>query len=230
MILTAVKKVKDRFVPATIQHIQQNRPRLFKFIVSILHIVGIIGMSIPKTQPIFQFLTPLHLILSLGILFLFHTDWNKSFGLFALAAFTIGFGSEVLGVHTGFPFGNYSYGPVLGTKLLEVPLIIGVNWLLLVYLSGNLLHKKIKNHWLAALLSAGLMVAIDFIIEPVAIALDFWSWESDIIPLSNYLGWFGTAFIIQLIYRKLNFQKANYISPYLLIHLITFFAILNFVL
>lgn len=230
MILTAVKKVKDKFVPATIQHIQKNRPKLFKFIISILYTVGIIGMSIPITRPIFQVLTPLHLLFSLGILLLFHTDWNKSFLLFALVAFTIGFGSEVMGVHTGFPFGNYSYGPVLGIKLFEVPLIIGVNWLILVYLSGHLLHQKIKTHWMAALLSAGLMVAIDFIIEPVAIALDFWSWESDIIPLSNYLGWFGTAFIIQMIYRKMNFQKANYISPYLLINLITFFAILNFIL
>jgi len=230
MLLTAVKKVKDRFLPSLIQDIQQNRSSLFKFIISIFYLVGIIGMSIPAARPFFQILTPFHLLLSLGILLLFHTDWNKSFAVFALSAFTIGFGSEVMGVHTGFPFGNYSYGPVLGTKLFDVPLMIGVNWLILVYLSGHLLHRRIKNNWLAALLSAGLMVVIDFIIEPVAIALDFWNWESGIIPLSNYLGWFFIAFIIQMIYRMLNFQKANVISPYLLINLVTFFAILNFIL
>jgi uncharacterized membrane protein len=230
MISTAVKKVKDRFLPSVIQDIQQNRSSLFKFIISIFYLVGIIGMSIPAVRPFFQILTPFHLLLSLSLLLIFHKDWNKSFGLFAFLAFTIGFGSEVMGVHTGFPFGNYSYGPVLGTKLFEVPLMIGVNWLILVYISGHLLHSKIEKDWLASFLSAGLMVGIDFIIEPVAIALDFWTWESGVIPLSNYLGWFGIAFIIQLIYRKMNFQKTNVISPYLLINLVTFFAILNFIL
>jgi uncharacterized membrane protein len=230
MILTAVKKVRDKFLPSVIQEIQQNRSSLFKFIISIFYLVGIIGMSIPVARPFFQILTPFHLLLNLFVLLLFHKDWNKSFVVFTVLAFTIGFGSEVMGVHTGFPFGNYNYGSVLGTKLFEVPLMIGVNWLILVYISGHLLYNKIENDWLASFVSAGLMVGIDFIIEPVAIALDFWTWESGSIPLSNYLGWFGIAFIIQLIYRKMNFQKANVISPYLLINLVTFFVILNFIL
>src|SRR5689334_23098853 len=36
--------------------------------------------------------------------------------------------AEVIGVATGAIFGAYSYGEVLGFKLLEVPLIIGLNW------------------------------------------------------------------------------------------------------
>jgi putative membrane protein len=228
--LTTIKKSKTGFLPETVQEIQQKKPRLFIFIVTVLHIVGIAGMSIPAVRPIFQILTPFNLLLSLGVLMLFHTDWNKSFLFFMLFAFTIGFGSEVLGVHTGFPFGNYSYGPVLGPKLFEVPLMIGVNWLILVYLSGNLLHERIKNDWLAAIGSACLMVGIDFLIEPVAVALDFWSWESGIIPLSNYFGWFGTAFIIQVIYRKMKFQKANSISLFLLMNIIIFFASLNIII
>jgi putative membrane protein len=134
-----------------------------------------------------------------------------------------------MGIHTGFPFGNYEYGQTLGFKLFEVPLVIGVNWLLLVYLTGNLFAKKIKNDWLAACLAALLMVAIDFFIEPVAINLDFWSWEGNIIPISNYLGWLGVSFIIQLLYRKSGFLKENKISSYLLINLTMFFAILYFV-
>lgn len=228
--MTTVKKSKTGFVSETVQEIQQKKSRLFIFVVSILHIVGIVGMSIPAVRPIFQILTPFNLLLSLGVLMLFHTHWNKSFIVFILLAFIIGFGSEVLGVHTGFPFGNYTYGPVLGPKLFEVPLMIGVNWLILVYLSGNLLHDRIKNHLLAGIGSALLMVGIDFLIEPVAVALDFWSWESGIIPLSNYLGWFGTAFIIQVIYRKMNFKKANSISLFLLINIIIFFASLNIII
>ncbi|MFD2201636.1 carotenoid biosynthesis protein [Shivajiella indica] len=230
MIVGQTKKQNEISLLGIIQVIQQRKLLLFKLIISIFYVVGIIGMSIPLTRPIFQMLTPFHLLLNLGILLLFHLDWNKNFVVFSFFAFVLGFGSEAMGVHTGFPFGNYNYGPVLGIKLFEVPLMIGINWFILIYLSGQLFHKKIKNDWLASVLGGGLMVAVDYLIEPVAMALDFWSWEMDIIPLSNYLGWFGVAFIIHMIYRKSVFQKKNVISTYLLINLVLFFATLNYIL
>ena len=212
-----------------IQDIQENKSGLFKLIISVFYLVGIIGMSMPTFRPYFQVLTPFHLLLSLGILLLFHSDWNRSFLVFSILAFVIGFGSEVLGVHTGFPFGNYSYGFVLGIKLFEVPLMIGINWLLLVYLTGNLMENWVRNDFLAAGLGAGLMVAIDFLIEPVAIGLDFWTWEGGKIPFSNYIGWFGVAFLIHMIYRKSLFNKKNPISRFLMLNLIAFFVGLNFI-
>lgn len=222
-------KTENISVFTNLQKIQEKRASLYKFIIFIFHMVGIIGMSIPSLRPYFQILTPFHLLLSLGILFFFHSDWSKAFGYFAFSAFFIGYGSEVLGVHTGFPFGNYQYGSVLGFQLFEVPLMIGVNWLLLVYLTGNLFSERIQNNWLAAALGAGLMVAIDFLIEPVAIKLDFWTWENNVVPLSNYIGWFVVAYLIHLIFRRASFQKKNPISSFLLINLITFFIILNFI-
>jgi putative membrane protein len=202
----------------------------FKIIISLFYFVGIVGMSIPAIRPIFQQLTPFHLLLSLGVLMWFHKDWNVSFSIFCVVAGVIGFGSEVSGVHTGFPFGNYWYGPVLGVQVFEVPLMIGVNWLLLSYLAGHFFNSKIQNDILAALAAAVLMVAIDFIIEPVAMSLDFWYWEGDVVPLQNYLGWLGVAFVIQIIYRKSSFSKSNAVSDFLLLNLILFFAILNLVL
>jgi hypothetical protein len=202
----------------------------FKILISLFYLVGIVGMSIPEIRPFFQQLTPFHLLLSLGVLFWFHKEWNVPFGIFCLSAALIGYGSEVSGVHTGFPFGNYWYGPVLGVQVFEVPLMIGVNWLLLSYMAGHFFHTKIQNDILAALAAAALMVGIDFIIEPVAISLDFWSWEGNIVPVQNYLGWLGVAFIIQIIYRKTSFSKPNAVSDFLLLNLILFFAILNLVL
>ncbi|WP_373521246.1 carotenoid biosynthesis protein [Aquiflexum sp.] len=217
-------------IEKAVQGIQEHKSGLFKLIISVFYLVGIIGMSFPVLKPYFQALTPFHLLLSLGILLLFHSDWNRYFMGFSISAYLIGFGSEVLGVHTGFPFGNYEYGSVLGIKLLDVPLMIGVNWLLLVYLTGNLFEKRVDNDFLAAALGAGLMVIIDFIIEPVAIGLEFWSWEGEIIPLSNYMGWFVVAYFIHLIYRRAMFEKKNLISGFLLLNLIIFFAVLNFIL
>jgi putative membrane protein len=30
------------------------------------------------------------------------------------------------------------------------------------------------------------MTALDYFVEPVAMALGFWHWENDVIPLQNY--------------------------------------------
>lgn len=208
----------------------QNRLKVFQAIISVFYFVGFIGMAIPMFRPYFQVITPLHLILNFGILLYFHKGWNTSFISFLCIGFICGYGVEVLGVQTGFPFGEYWYGPVLGWQLFEVPLMIGINWLILVYCTGNLLAEKIENDWLAAALAAVLMMFIDVIIEPVAVALDFWQWEADEIPTSNYIGWVAVAFIIQIFYRKLNFNKENTISWYLLFNIIIFFALLNFIL
>jgi uncharacterized membrane protein len=203
---------------------------VFKWIIVIFHLVGIVGLSIPVLRPYFQLLTPFHLLLSTGLLLVFHKSWNTQFLVFMVAAFFIGFFSEVIGVHTGLLFGQYKYGTVLGIRVFEVPLMIGINWFLLVYLCGEIFENRIKQDFLASVLGAGLMVLMDFLIEPVAIALNFWSWENNVVPISNYLGWFFIAFIIQMIYRKLTFEKSNPLAPFLLVNLLLFFAILNFVL
>lgn len=204
--------------------------QLFKAIIAIFYIVGILGMAIPALRPYFQILTPFHLILSTVILLLFHQDWNIKFYLFVLLAFLIGFAAEVIGVQTGLLFGEYTYGTVLGPKVLGVPLMIGVNWFLLVYVTGSLVAKYIGNDFIAAGLAAFIMVLLDIIIEPVAISLEFWTWHSEEIPLSNYIGWFGVAYLIQIIYRKLKFTRSNPIAPFLLLSLAIFFGILALIL
>jgi uncharacterized membrane protein len=200
-----------------------------KIIIVALHLVGIIGLSIPEYQDLFLTLTPTQLLSSLIIILVFHRGWTDAFPIFAAAAFWIGFGSEIIGIHTGYLYGNYVYGPTLGPKLWDVPLIIGVNWFILSYLTGSL-FRKIRNDYYAALLGAIAMTALDYIIEPVAVALDFWAWKYDTIPPTNYLGWVGVSFLIHLIYRKANFDKENPISAFLLMALIIFFAVLNFTL
>jgi putative membrane protein len=209
---------------------QLNRINIFKLIILVFHIVGIVGMSISSIRGYFQLLTPFHLLLCTGLLLIFHKGWNVNFLIFSLLAFGIGFGAEVIGVHTQLLFGGYSYGSVLGYKLFEVPLMIGVNWFLLVYLSAEIFEGRIKNWLVAAILGALVMVIMDFLIEPVAVSLDFWIWEGGQIPLTNYTSWFMVALIIQLIYGKLDFKKKNPLALFLLINLTVFFGILNVVL
>jgi putative membrane protein len=39
------------------------------------------------------------------------------------------------------------------------------------------------------------MTALDYFVEPVAMALGFWHWD-DVIPLQNYMMWFITSLVI----------------------------------
>jgi putative membrane protein len=200
-----------------------------RILIVALYVVGIIGLSIPEYRDLFLKLTPVQLLTSLFLILAFHRGWSDAFPIFAAAAFWIGLGAEVIGIHTGYLFGDYVYGPTLGPMLWEVPILIGVNWFVLAYCTG-IVFSKISNDYYAAFLGATAMTALDYIMEPVAVVLDMWYWKFEVIPASNFVGWFGIAFVIHFIFRKANFEKSNPLAAILLISMILFFAILNFTL
>lgn len=183
-------------------------------VLVIFHAVGLWGLLFSGEPVYFQRLTPMNLLLTNALLFSFHRRWNVAFLLFAAVVFLVGFFSEIIGIHTGLLFGNYSYGAALGLKLWEVPLLIGLNWLMLVYITGHISNYT-GLHWAAkAFVGALLMVLLDFFIEPVAVRYDFWSWQNGHIPFSNYIGWFAVALLLHLYFQKGNFFKRNGLAPY----------------
>jgi uncharacterized membrane protein len=172
----------------------------------------------------FQNLTPLNLLLTNALLFAFHRSWNRGFILFAVLTFAVGFFSEVVGIHTGLLFGDYTYGQALGTKVWEVPLLIGLNWLMLVYSTGHLSNYTSWPWWGKAVLGTLLMLLLDFFIEPVAMQFDFWSWHGGSIPVSNFIGWFAVAFILQLYFQRDHFKQHNLLAPYIYVVQLIFFV------
>lgn len=199
-------------------------------LLAIFHLVGIFGLSHTQWQPFFLSLTPFNLLLTLGIFFFANSNIDKKMILSFLITFIIGYGVEVAGVHTGVLFGIYHYGSALGIKLLDVPLLIGVNWFLLAIASRGIVEKISKKRYVHIVLAALLMVFLDILIEPVAIQLDFWSWENNIIPMQNFVMWFLTAFIIQLILSKLMPHLNIVICLGVYITQLFFFGILNLIL
>lgn len=191
---------------------------------------GIVGLQVPSLSPLFRSLVPLNLLASLLLLLLFHTDWKPSFLFYGLLSATLGFLVEVLGVHTGFVFGQYEYGATLGWKLWEVPLIIGVNWLMLTYCCGVLCDRLSVPVYLKAILAASLMVLLDLWIEPVAIQLDFWTWLEPEIPVRNYLGWWIVSLVILSIWYGLPFRKQNRLAAPLLLLQFVFFIVNSFII
>lgn len=178
------------------------------FIILIFHVVGFIGFIVNPVY--FKTLSPVNLLLSAGLIVLMahQTSW-QFYGSLLLVA-VLGFFVEVVGVKTELIFGSYVYGKALGFKLLSVPLLIGVNWAILLYSTAQL--SKFKNPLLNALFGAFLMVALDYFIEQNASKFDFWYWKEAIIPLQNYIAWFIISFLLNLLVQKQLAQKPNFTS------------------
>lgn len=205
-----------------------NQKNAFYLLLA-MHIAGVIGLSIPATEQLFKSLTPFNLLATAAIVLHFEQKKGTRYGLFILLTFLIGFFAEVVGVRTGILFGEYSYGATLGFKWLDVPLAIGLNWVVLIYGTALLSQKITNSRGIQVLIGAMLMVATDFLIEPVAIQYDFWSWNATDIPLQNYLGWFLLALLLHGLASILINNSNNSLAIKLLYIQVGFFLILNII-
>jgi putative membrane protein len=212
-------------------YLKNNWFSLAVYNIILIYIVGIVGISFSSeaNQQLFLQLTPLSLILTIIHISFTHKKWDFKFISIAIFIFLFGFFIEVIGVKTEAIFGTYYYGKTLGYKLLDVPIIMGLNWLLLIYAIATSLHK-IKSIWIYSILAATLMTSLDFLIEPIAIKLDFWQWQNNTVPLQNYLAWFILSFILFYIFRLTNGIIENRFSKIILIIQFVFFGMLNILL
>ena len=204
-------------------------PKAAIIVISVYYLVGIIGLTQDITFNLFKALVPFTLLCSLYFLWLFHEKNMARDYLYFLLIFILGFIIEAIGVNTGLIFGPYEYGRTLGFKLFETPLLIGVNWLLLTYSVLVLTGSFLKNKWLKYLVSAIFMVLYDIVLEPVAIRLDMWQWEGEVVPIQNYIAWFAISFIFLMILDLTIKQIRNKIATALFIVQFLFFAALNII-
>lgn len=147
--------------------------------------------------------TPFNLLLGALILcwnFPIKNGW-RSITIWTVV-YILGMSAEMVGVNTGILFGNYHYGENLGVKWFGVPLIIGINWIVLTFLTASICKRYIRNKWLAPICGAVLMVLLDFFMEPIAPVFDFWHWDAGYAPLKNFVDWFMVSFIMQLLVKN----------------------------
>ncbi len=175
--------------------IKKNIPLV---IICIFQIIGFVGFVI---NPVFfNSLSPVNLLLSAVLVLVMSKQDNwKFYGSLLLVA-VLSFFIEVLGVKTELIFGSYYYGNSFGYKLFSVPLLIGLNWAMLLYSTSQ--FSKFKNTIINALFGAFLMVFLDFFMEQNAQKFDFWYWKDGIIPLQNYIAWFLISFVFNLLVQK----------------------------
>ncbi|MGA0074937.1 MAG: carotenoid biosynthesis protein [Flavobacteriaceae bacterium] len=210
------------------------------FLALLFHGTGVLGILFTPYKDWFVSSTPLVLLFMFFLLANTQLKAIKNFLLSFAIAFVISMGTEIIGVNTGLLFGQYQYGPVLGPKILGVPWLIGLNWFVIVYCSGSfMIHSlelmKSKFNIRVTATSSTAMVVLggaamatffDFILEPVAVKLNFWTWNNGDIPLYNYLCWFLVSAVLLRINLQLKKFNAHVFASSLLIIQVVFFLML----
>ena len=200
-------------------------------IVYVIYGVGTISHVNEGTRELMLSMTP-YVLLVMG-LFVMHPDFldrNWKLLWWALVIYVITFSLEATGVATGLVFGEYAYGDTLGWKVLAVPVVIGFNWVLVVLGALTLTRRFVGGALPVALFTAALTTAFDFVMEPVAIALDYWNWDAVVPPLHNYLAWFAISFAVAITFERFEMMSKNTLYIHYFLVQLVFFAILNMVI
>jgi len=111
---------------------------------------------------------------------------------------------EIIGLHSGFPFGKYQYGQTVAEPaIFNVPIFIPLAWFILINAT-----KQITAKWYYAVLT---IIGIDIILENFATTTGLWTWQNHTGPLTapiqNYITWGITTAIGYFIIPKNNTHK-----------------------
>lgn len=206
--------------------LDKSKTGIWILTLAIFHTVGVIGLNLTVSQDIFRQLSEINLFLSAFIVFLIHPKADKKFWQFFISVFAVGMAVEIIGVKTGIPFGDYHYSKVLKLHFINVPVIIGINWVVLTYATAILVQNFIEKKWLRILAGASVMATLDVILEHFAVKHGLWIWDNADYPgIANFAGWLGTALITHFIYQKTIAGTQNKVAVSYLMILTVFLAV-----
>lgn len=190
--------------------------------------VGAAGLLIPATHSLMLGLTPLALLFTAAVVAvpLFREGQLRT-AAWAGVTCAAGFALEAVGVTTGRIFGHYAYGAVLGPKALGVPLIIGLNWALVILGSAAFVVRFVRPPLAAAVLAGALTAFFDWVLEPVAVSFGYWAWAGGVIPIRNYLAWFLIAAVLAFFYAWRRVTVKSWLPSAALAIQASFFALLR---
>lgn len=197
---------------------------------------GALGLAWPATRSFFLVFTPFTLLFGALHLLWFEENRGSKFWWTLAAVWLAGFLVEWAGVATGSIFGEYDYGTVLGWKVLGVPLVIGINWTILIYAAAFLAHQLGVSRWLRPLVGATVVTFTDIFIEPVAVYFEFWNWVQPpfdalfVAPWQNYLAWWLFSFLVLWGFEAAKFQARNVVLVRYWLFQLAFFVLLNILL
>ena len=194
-------------------------------VLIVIHLVGLLGFIV--AQDTIVHLTALNLIFSAFITLINNQDRKIKHFSYLLFIGILGYLIEVIGIQSHLICGAYEYGNTLGFKLLDVPVLMSLNWVVPIYCVGIICNYLPYNNLGKAFLGAILMITYDILLEPIAIEFDYWTWINTDIPMLNYCAWFVISFLFLLGFNYIGFNKENKTAVVLFLLQLLFFSALN---
>ncbi|MEU8247774.1 carotenoid biosynthesis protein [Nonomuraea sp. NPDC048916] len=121
------------------------------------------------------------------------------------AAVAVGYAAELVGVHTGFPFGAYHYTDALWPQAGGVPLVVALAWGgmgLAAYGIGGAVGGRG-----GVVVGALALTAWDLFLDPQMIRLGLWVWADPGpyrgVPLTNLAGWLLVSLLVMVVIRRI---------------------------
>ncbi len=130
--------------------------------------------------------------------------WLRALGAAGVVG-GITWAAEAVGTATGFPFGNYYYTDTFQLQVAHVPLLIPIAWMMVLpsaWAIGQLVRDRFAQPSalkliLFTMVAAAALTAWDFGLDPQMVGWGLWVWLDGGayfgIPISNFIGWFGTG-------------------------------------
>lgn len=176
--------------------------------LAILYAAARVSQAYPNNVPMVA-IVALHVIppLLFAVIHGAHRYGARGILVFIGLCLVIGNLLENLSILTGFPFGHYHFTGVMGPKLFQVPILLGLAYIGIGYLSwtvgllivgGPLAGLRVLT---TPLIAAVVMVAWDLSMDPIwSNFVHGWVWHGGGsyfgVPLSNFLGWYLTVYLI----------------------------------
>lgn len=189
--------------------------------------VGALLFMLPYTRNLFISITSLSLLLAISSALFFDRDLRH--GPLAWGCFIVvsSFILEYYGVATGGIFGQYSYGRGLAPLAGGTPLIIGLNWLFLIYCTHLIANRTCRTVAARIVCASLLMVAYDVAAEWVAPYMQMWSFGQGYPPLRNFAVWFGASAVYHSGFELFPLRHDNPPARFLYVVQILFFLIIG---
>jgi putative membrane protein len=209
----------------------QRYDRIVAMLLPPFYLIGLVGHAVDALFPLMMALTPLTIFLTVVVAYApvaLVRDARLALWVIITAAFTLVL--EIIGVATGLIFGSYAYGETLGLRLFEVPLVIGLNWTVIIVGCIALMERITSNTPLIIVSTGLLAVGFDWIMEPVAIALDYWTWDGVVVPLHNYVAWGVIAMVFAALFRAMRLHAPSRVATLTVLVQALFFSGLRFII
>jgi uncharacterized membrane protein len=142
---------------------------------------------------------------------------------FAALCLVVGNLFENLSIRTGFPFGHYYFTERMGPKISQVPILLGLAYVGMGYLSWSVARAMLAGRggaltgWRRAilpLLASVVMTAWDVAMDPIWSTVGhLWIWRQGGayfgVPLSNFFGWVLTNYVIYQLFALMVVRSAG---------------------